>query len=49
MNIRTNPLHVLGAAALAIGLSFASGCASTSPGYSSGGYNSAGIATTAAP
>lgn len=41
MNIRTNPLHVLGAATLAIGLSFATGCASTGAGYSSGGnYNS---------
>lgn len=41
MNIRTNPLHVLGATTLAIGLAFATGCASTGPGYSSGGnYNS---------
>ncbi len=41
MNIRANPLHLLGTAALAIGLSFATGCASTGPGYSSGGnYNS---------
>lgn len=41
MNIRANSLHVLGAATLAVGLAFASGCASTSPSYSSGGnYNS---------
>lgn len=41
MNISANPLQLLGTAALAIGLSFATGCASTSPGYSSGGnYNS---------
>jgi len=40
MNIRANSLQILGTAALAIGLSFATGCA-TSPGYSSGGnYNS---------
>lgn len=41
MNSRANPLHLLSAAALAIGLSFATGCASTGSGYSSGGnYNS---------
>jgi outer membrane lipoprotein SlyB len=40
---RSNPMHILGAATLAIGLSFAAGCASTGPGYSSGGnYNSGG-------
>ncbi|MDI1253569.1 glycine zipper 2TM domain-containing protein [Thermomonas sp.] len=34
-------MHILGAATLAIGLSFAAGCASTGQGYSSGGnYNS---------
>lgn len=44
MNIRTNPLHLLGTAALALGLSFATGCASTGPGYSSAGYNNAGNA-----
>lgn len=39
--IRSNPLHILGAATLALGLSFATGCASTGSGYSSGGnYNS---------
>ena len=42
MNIRTKPLHILGAATLAIGLSFATGCASTSPGYSSGNNYSGG-------
>ncbi len=43
MNIRANPLHVLGTAALALGMSFATGCASTGPGYSSGGnYNTQG-------
>lgn len=43
MNIRANPLQILGTAALAIGLSFATGCASTGSGsgYSSNGnYNS---------
>ncbi|MGV8922155.1 MAG: glycine zipper 2TM domain-containing protein [Thermomonas sp.] len=41
MNTRIKPLQVLGATTLAIGLSFAAGCASTSPGYgSSGNYNS---------
>lgn len=41
MNIRAYPLQILGTAALAIGLSFASGCASTGSGYSPGGnYNS---------
>lgn len=40
MNIRANPLHILSTAALAVGLSFATGCA-TNPGYgSSGNYNS---------
>lgn len=38
---RINPLNVLGVATLAIGLSFATGCASGGSGYSSGnGYNS---------
>jgi outer membrane lipoprotein SlyB len=37
MKIRANPLQILGTAALAVGLSFAAGCASTNPGYSSGG------------
>lgn len=41
MNLRANSLHILGSAVLAVGLSFATGCASTSPGYASGGnYNS---------
>ncbi|MGV8944767.1 glycine zipper 2TM domain-containing protein [Thermomonas sp.] len=41
MNIRANSLHILGAATLALGLTFATGCASSGPGYSSGGnYNS---------
>lgn len=40
MNIRANSLHILGSAALAVGLSFATGCA-TNPGYgSNGNYNS---------
>ncbi len=40
MNNRANHLHLLGTVALAVGLSVASGCASTSPGYgSSGNYN----------
>ena len=44
MNIRTNPLHILGAATLAIGLSFATGCATSGQGYSSGGnYNSGNV------
>lgn len=38
--ISSNSLHILGTAALAIGLSFATGCASTGSGYSPGGnYN----------
>ncbi|MDQ3039552.1 MAG: glycine zipper 2TM domain-containing protein [Pseudomonadota bacterium] len=41
MNFRANSLHIIGTAALALGLSLASGCASTGPGYgSSGNYNS---------
>ncbi len=42
MNIRANSIQILGTAALAVGLSFATGCASTSPAYSSGGYNNSG-------
>jgi len=39
-NFRTNRLRLLGVATLAIGLSFATGCATSGQGYgSSGGYN----------
>ncbi len=41
MKIGSNPVQILGLTTLAIGLAFATGCASTAPGYSSGNqYNS---------